>query len=45
MILLPRISRQPWGGATDDGERDVNGWSFTIEWLGLFVEFCIGRVR
>jgi len=43
--LIPRLSLLRWGGSTDDGQRGVDGRSLSIEWLGLFVEIAIGRVR
>lgn len=48
-ILLPRISVGPWGGGSlSDPEaiyNEVRGTSIAIEWLGLFLEVCIGRVK
>jgi len=43
--LIPRFSLMRWGGATDDGQRGVYGHSLSIEWLGLFVEIALGKVR
>lgn len=47
--LLPRISVGPWvGGSLSDPEavyNEVLGTSIAIEWLGLFLEVCIGRVK
>jgi hypothetical protein len=49
IILLPRISVGPWGGGSlSDPEaiyNEVQGTSIAIEWLGLFLEVCIGRVK
>jgi hypothetical protein len=43
--FIPRFSQMRWGGSTDDGERAVGGFSLSIEWLGLFVEIALGKVR
>jgi hypothetical protein len=47
--LLPRVSVGSWGGGSlsepESIKNEVVGWSVAIEWLGLFFEFCLGRVE
>lgn len=49
IILIPRISVGPWGGGSlSDPEavyNEVVGTSIALEWLGLFLEICVGRVK
>lgn len=49
IILIPRVSVGPWGGGSlSDPEavfNEVVGTSIALEWLGLFFEVCIGRVK
>lgn len=42
--LLPRADIENWGGADIDGNGHCEGWSIAIQWLGLIVEFNVGRV-
>jgi len=41
--MIPRISIQRWGGASDDSRRWFEGWSLAIEWLGAIVEVNLAR--
>lgn len=43
--MIPRFSLARWGGASDDGKIGYEGWSLAIEWLGLIVEFNLGRAQ
>ena len=43
--MMPRISLERWGGPSDDDQRWFEGWSLAIEWLGVLVEFNIGRIN
>ncbi|WP_333883789.1 hypothetical protein [Sphingobium yanoikuyae] len=49
IIFIPRISVGPWGGGSlSDPEavyNEVVGTSIALEWLGLFLEVCVGRVK
>lgn len=40
--MIPRLTIARWFGQ-DDGLHDYAGRSIAIEWLGLILEFNIGR--
>lgn len=42
--MLPRFDLARWGGGDIDGKNDCNGWSLVIQWRGLILELCLGRV-
>ena len=43
--VLPRVSIGRWGGGDIDGLNDCRGWSLVVQWLGVIVEVCGGRVH
>ena len=43
--LVPHVSLCRWWGTTGDDHSDAHGWSLAIEWLGIALEFCWGRLR
>lgn len=49
--LLPAFEFDSWGGGAMERDRlsgdehEVKGRMLAIEWLGLHIEFAIGRVR
>ena len=47
MRWLPTFASFDWSGSgvDDNDDVDVEGFGVVVEWLGLVMELCIGRVR
>lgn len=41
--LIPLFECSPWGGDMDAGDGRVDGRSFSVAWLGLYVEVIFAR--